>query len=105
QQELEKERQQLEKILGSARRLKSLIRDELLEVAKQFGDDRRSPLVQRAEAQAFSETELLTNDPITVVLSEKGWIRSAKGHDIDPATLSYKAGDKFKFAARGKSNQ
>ena len=105
QQELEKERQQLEKVLGSARRLKSMIRDELLEVAKQFGDDRRSPLVQREEAQAFSETELLTNDPVTVVLSEKGWIRSAKGHDIDPASLSYKAGDKFKFAARGKTNQ
>ncbi len=105
QQELEKERKELEKILASARRLKSLIRDELLEVAKVYGDDRRSPLVRREEAQAFSETELLTNDPITVVLSEKGWIRSAKGHDIDPVSLSYKAGDKFKFAARGKTNQ
>lgn len=105
QNELEKEREQLEQTLGSARRLKSLVRKELLAAAEEFGDDRRSPIVQREEAQAYSETELLVSEPVTVVLSEKGWIRSAKGHDIDPLALSYKAGDKFKVAAKGKSSQ
>ena len=105
QDALRKEKDQLEKILGSARRLKSLIRKELEEVAEEYGDDRRSPLVIRGESQAFSETDLLSSDPITVVLSEKGWIRAAKGHDVDPDKLSYKSGDQFKFAARGKSNQ
>lgn len=105
QEALEKERDQLEKTLGSATRLKTLIRKELQQVAKDYGDDRRSPIVRREEAQAFSETELIGVDPITVVVSEKGWIRSAKGHDIDPAALNYKAGDAFKFAVRGKTNQ
>lgn len=105
QEELEKEKAKLEKILASARRLKTLVRDELLAVAEQYGDERRSPLVERSEAQAFSEAELMTSEPITVVLSEKGWIRSAKGHEIDPASLNYKSGDGFKLAAQGKSNQ
>ncbi|WP_086934087.1 DNA topoisomerase IV subunit A [Agarilytica rhodophyticola] len=105
QNQLGKERDELEKILGSARRLKTLIKKELLEVAKKFGDDRRSPLNIREESQAFSEKELLSVDPITVVLSDKGWIRSAKGHEIDPAALNYKSGDSFRFAAKGKSNQ
>ncbi len=105
QQELEKERDEIEAILGSARRLKSLIKKELQEVAKDFGDSRRSPIVTRADAQAFDETELVTADPVTVVLSQKGWIRAAKGHDIDPGALSYKSGDSFKSSARGKSNQ
>jgi topoisomerase-4 subunit A len=105
QEDLEKEREKLEQTLGSARRLKTLVRKELLAAADEFGDDRRSPIVQREEAQAFSETELMTSEPVTVVLSEKGWIRAAKGHDIDPTALSYKAGDKFKLAAKGKSNQ
>jgi len=105
QEELRKEADKLQKILGSARRLKTLIRDELVSVAEEFGDARRSPIVARADAQAFSETELLSSEAVTVVLSEKGWIRSAKGHDIDPASLSYKAGDSFKVAAKGKSNQ
>lgn len=105
QAELEKERQQLEQILGSARRLKSLIRGELLKVAEEYGDDRRSPLVEREEAQALSETELLSSEPVTVVLSEKGWIRAAKGHDIDPAGLNYRSGDSYKTSALGKSNQ
>ncbi|WP_045856993.1 DNA topoisomerase IV subunit A [Teredinibacter purpureus] len=99
------ERDKLQKILDSARRLKTLIRKELEEVAAEFGDDRRSPIVSRAEAQAFNETDLMTSEPVTVVLSDKGWIRSAKGHDIDPTSLSYKAGDSFKLVARGKSNQ
>ncbi len=105
QEELEKEKKDLELKLGSARRLKTLIRQELEAVMKEYGDDRRSPLVEREEAQAFSETDLLTSDPVTVVLSDKGWIRAAKGYDIDPTSLNYKAGDSFKFAARGKSNQ
>ncbi len=105
QDELEKERDSLQKTLNSARRLKSLLRKELETVAEEYGDERRSPIVSRSEAQAFSEAELLSSDPITVVLSEKGWIRAAKGHDIDPAVLNYKSGDRFKFSAQGKTNQ
>ena len=82
-----------------------MVKKELLAVLETHGDERRSPIVERAEAKAFSETELMSAEPITVVISEKGWIRSAKGHDIDPAALSYKAGDSFKIAVRGKSNQ
>jgi topoisomerase-4 subunit A len=105
QSDLEQERDQLQKTLGSAARLKTLIRKELQAVAEQFGDDRRSPLVKREEARAFSELELMTADPITVVLSDKGWIRAAKGHDIDPGSLSYKSGDGYKLSVRGRSNQ
>ncbi len=105
QAELEKERNQLQGILGSAVKLKNLIRKELLQAAEQYGDDRRSPIIERAEAQALSETELVSAEAITVVISDKGWIRAAKGHDVDAAGLSYKAGDSFKFAVQGKSNQ
>lgn len=105
QLELEKERDQLQGVLASAIKLKNLIRKELLQVAVEFGDNRRSPIVERAEAQAISETEMISADPITVVISDKGWIRAAKGHDIDGSTLSYKAGDSLKFALHGKSNQ
>ena len=105
QEDLEKERENLKKILDSAVKLKNLVRKELLQVAEQFGDERRSPIVAREEAQAFSETELMSVDPVTVVISDKGWIRAAKGHEIDPAALSYKAGDSFKFSVLGKSNQ
>jgi len=105
QDELEKERDYLQSVLGSAVKLKNLIRKELQQAADQYGDDRRSPIVARAEAQALSETELVAVENITVVISDKGWIRSAKGHDIDPTSLSYKAGDEFKFAVKGKSNQ
>ena len=105
QDELALERDELQKILGSAARLKTLIKKELLAVAEQFGDERRSPLVLRDDAKPFSDVELMSADPITVVMSEKGWIRGAKGHDIDPASLSYKSGDAFKMAVRGRSNQ
>ncbi|UTF61645.1 DNA topoisomerase IV subunit A [Gilvimarinus sp. DA14] len=105
QEKLEKEREDLNKTLGSAARLKTLVRKELKQVADEYGDDRRSPLVERGDAQAFSEAELISVDPVTVVLSEKGWIRAAKGHDVDPAALNYKAGDSFKLAVPGKSNQ
>ncbi len=105
QDELATERDSLQSILGDNKKLKKLLRDELQQIADEFGDARRSPLVQRGEAKAFSEEDLLSADPVTVVLSESGWIRAAKGHDIDPTSLSYKSGDAFKFAARGKSNQ
>src|SRR5690606_15548082 len=105
QSELEKELAELQKILESAKLLKALVRKELKEVADQYGDERRSPLVTREEAKAFSEEELMTTEPVTVVLSEKGWIRAAKGHEVDPESLSYKSGDGFKSAAKGKSNQ
>lgn len=105
QEALEAERVQLQLTLQSKSRMKSLIKKELGEDAKTFGDARRSPLVQRAEAQAFSETELMTIDPVTVVLSEAGWIRAAKGHEVDAAALQYKAGDKLKQADKGRSNQ
>jgi topoisomerase-4 subunit A len=105
QGELAIERDELQKILGSAARLKTLIKKELIAVAEKFGDDRRSPLVAREEAKAFSELEMVSADPVTVVMSEKGWIRGAKGHDIDPSSLSYKSGDGFKMAVRGRTNQ
>lgn len=105
QDELAAERDKLEALLGSDRRLKTLIKKELTEDAENFGDDRRSPLVARNEAQAFSETALISSEPVTVVLSKHGWVRSAKGHEVDPESLQYKSGDGFKFAARGRSNQ
>jgi len=105
QDELATERDELQKILGSAARLKTLIKKELIAVAEKYGDERRSPLVSREEAKAFSESEMVSADPVTVVMSEKGWIRGAKGHDIDPASLSYKSGDGFKMAVRGRTNQ
>ena len=104
QGELAEERDTLKKTLGSDVRLKTLIKRELKSVVEAHGDSRRSPLAEREGAKAFSELELTTADPLTIVLSEKGWIRAAKGHDIDPASLSYKSGDGFRFAARGKSN-
>lgn len=105
QKELSKERESLEKLIKSQARLKTLIKNEIKEDAETYGDDRRSELVVREEAQAFREEELISNEPVTVILSEGGWIRAAKGHDVDASTLSYKAGDKYKQSARGKSNQ
>ena len=105
QEELAVEKEKLEGLLGSERKLKTLIKKELKAVAKEYGDDRRSPIVTRAESKAFSESDLLGSDPVTVVLSDKGWIRAAKGHDIDPNGLNYKAGDSFKLFVKGKSNQ
>jgi topoisomerase-4 subunit A len=105
QEELAAERERLEKILGSERRLKRLVADEIRADAETFGDDRRSPLVQRAAAQALDETALVPTEPLTVVLSKMGWVRAAKGHDVDPAALNYKAGDGFLDALAGRSNQ
>jgi topoisomerase-4 subunit A len=105
QKELEEERDELDKNLKSKARMRKLVRDELEADAKEHGDDRRSRIVERAAAQAIDETELVTSEPVTVVLSERGWVRAAKGHDLDPVTLSYKTGDSFQAAARGRSTQ
>jgi topoisomerase-4 subunit A len=102
---LEQERAAIEAILDSPKKLTRLIRDELLEDAEKYGDARRSPLVERQAAQALKETDLVPSEPVTVVLSENGWIRAAKGHDVEPAELAYKGGDAFLHAARGRSNQ
>jgi len=105
QKELAAERKTLEQLLNSAARLKTFIKGEIKADAEKFGDDRRTPLVQREEAKAFAETELISTEPVTIVLSERGWMRAAKGHEVDPASLQYKSGDSFKIAARGKSSQ
>ncbi|MEZ8132144.1 MAG: topoisomerase-4 subunit A [Polaribacter sp.] len=105
QDELAAEKAELELLLGSDIRLKTLVKNELKSTADEYGDARRSPLKERGEAQAFNEKDLLVAEPITVVLSDKGWVRAAKGHEIDPTTLSYKSGDKFLSSAFGRSNQ
>jgi topoisomerase-4 subunit A len=105
QDELAKEREKLIGILDSSAKLKKLLKDELLADAKKFGDARRSPLVARSAAQAMDETELVPSEPVTIVLSQKGWIRAAKGHDVDASTLSYRDGDALLSFARGRSNQ
>ncbi|MDF5302674.1 DNA topoisomerase IV subunit A, partial [Vibrio parahaemolyticus] len=105
QDELEKEREKLEQLLGSERRLNTLLKKEIKADAEKYGDDRRSPLVERAEAKALTERDLVPSEPITVVLSEKGWVRHAKGHDVDAESLNYKSGDKYLAHTRGKSSQ
>ena len=105
QDALREERDELQSILGDERKLRTLVRDELAADAQTYGDERRSPLVERKEARALSETELVPSEPVTVVLSEKGWVRCAKGHDVDGTALSYKAGDGFLAQASGRSNQ
>ncbi|KAF1700725.1 DNA topoisomerase IV subunit A [Pseudoxanthomonas kaohsiungensis] len=105
QDELAKELERIVAILGSKAKLKKLVKDELLADAKKFGDERRSPLVQRGAAQAIDETELVPSEPMTVVLSEKGWIRAAKGHDVDAAGLSYREGDSLLGAVKSRSTQ
>ncbi len=103
QDELDRERDQLIATLGSRAKLRRLIKDELLADAKKFGDARRSPLVARGAAQALAETDLVASEPVTVVLSQKGWVRSAKGHDVDASTLSYREGDALLASVRGRS--
>ena len=102
---LEEERARLNVTLNSKTRLKTLIKDELKADARKYGDERRAPIVEREAAQALDETALVTSEPITVVLSEKGWARAAKGHDIDAAALSFREGDSFHNAAKGKTTQ
>ncbi len=104
QAKLNAERGELEAILNSRARLTTLLCKELAADAEKYGDARRSPLAEVAQAEAFSEEELTANDPITVILSEKGWVRSAKGHELNPAELAYRGEDAFGHAARGRSN-
>ncbi|WP_071873394.1 DNA topoisomerase IV subunit A [Atopomonas hussainii] len=105
QDALAKERAELLALLGNEGKLRNLVREELIADAETYGDERRSPLVVRAEAKALSEADLMPTEPVTVVLSEKGWVRCAKGHDVDAAALSYKAGDSYLGSAIGRSNQ
>ena len=105
QKELEKERKYLEGVLGSRTKMTRLMRDELTQDAETYGDERRSPIVVRQEARALREDQLVASEPVTVVLSDNGWIRSAKGHDIDPRALTYKSGDQYLTSAQGRSNQ
>ncbi|HLW24798.1 MAG TPA: DNA topoisomerase IV subunit A, partial [Steroidobacteraceae bacterium] len=105
QKRLAEERDEIDRILKSRARLTKLVREELLQDAEEYGDARRTKLVEREAAQAISETELLTSEPTTVVLSRLGWVRAAKGHDIDARALAYKSGDEFQAAARGRNLQ
>jgi topoisomerase IV subunit A len=105
QKELTAEKSNLEKILASAARLKTLVKKELKETAAMFSSPRRTAIVQRREAKAISKSDLTPAEPMTVILSKNGWVRSAKGHDLDPAGLAYKTGDAFLSAGSGKSNQ
>ncbi len=105
QKALDAERKDLEKTLGSQARMKTLVKKEITADAKEFGDDRRSVIVQREAAEAMDESELTPSEPVTVVLSQKGWVRAAKGHDMNPTELSYKAGDGYQHAVRLRSNQ
>ncbi|MFD0965514.1 DNA topoisomerase IV subunit A [Seminibacterium arietis] len=105
QNQLEQERQQLENLLNSDRRLNNLIKKEIQQDAKTYSSPRLSPIIERSEAKAISESEMIPVEPVTVILSEMGWVRCAKGHDIDPKGLNYKSGDKYLTHACGKSNQ
>jgi topoisomerase-4 subunit A len=105
QDELNEERVNLEKVLKSAARLKTLIKTEILEDAEAYGDERRTLLVEREAAQALDETQLVASEPVTVVLSQAGYARAAKGHEIDPTSLNYRSGDSFLASAQGRSNQ
>ena len=103
QDELEQERQALEKTLGSERLLNRLIRKEIERDAEKYGDDRRSPIVERGASQALDTTELIANEPVTIILSQKGWIRAAKGYDIEVESLNYRAGDAYLSSAKGRT--
>lgn len=103
--ELSKERKALELLLSSDTRLRSLIRKELIADAEKYGDDRRSEIKQRDAAKALSENELLPTEPLTIVLSASGWVRAAKGHDVDPVSLNYRTGDRYLASVKTRSNQ
>ncbi len=105
QKELRKERKEIEGLLGSKAKLKTLVRNELKADIDEFGDARRSPIVSREAAQAMDETELISSEPVTIVLSEKGFVRAAKGHEVDPVSMNYKAGDQYLDSAMTTSNQ
>ena len=105
QEALSEEKVNLEKILKSKKRLTNMIKEELLALSEEQGDERRTLIVERSVARAIDESELVTSELVTVVLSERGWARAAKGHEVDPETLSYRSGDKFLAAVTGRSNQ
>ncbi|HKC15337.1 MAG TPA: DNA topoisomerase IV subunit A [Steroidobacteraceae bacterium] len=105
QEQLSTERTELEALLASKAKLTKLMRSEIAADAVEYGDERRTRLVEREAAQAIEATDLLANEPVTIVLSTGGWVRAAKGHDLDPRTLTYKTGDAFQAAARGRSTQ
>jgi topoisomerase-4 subunit A len=105
QEQLEEERKSLEQLLGSKARLKTLIKKELMEDAEAYGDERRSPIVERESSQALKQEDLVPSEPVTIILSKSGWVRSAKGHDIDAAALNYRAGDEYLHSAQGRSNE
>jgi topoisomerase IV subunit A len=105
QKKLQEERTALEKLLGSKKSLRGKVREELIADAEEFGDKRRSPIVEREAAKALDPTALIPSEPVTVVLSERGWARSGKGHDLDPSALQYRSGDQFLHSAKGRSNQ
>jgi topoisomerase IV subunit A len=103
--ELSDERKQLDTTLGSSQRLKTLVRKEIEADTAEYGDDRKSPLKEGVEAKAIDETSLVPTEPVTIILSDKGWVRAAKGHEVDPESLNYKSGDSYKQASLGRSNQ
>ncbi|MDD1648880.1 MAG: DNA topoisomerase IV subunit A [Methylococcaceae bacterium] len=105
QAELDEERMKLEILLGSPKKLSNLIKLELRQDAERYGDPRRSPIVARQAAQILNVTAVIGSEPVTIILSEKGWVRAAKGHEIDPLSLTYRSGDSFLDAAAGRSNQ
>jgi len=105
QEELSEERDGLKKVLSSKSRLRTLVKKEIQADARTYADKRRSQLVERTAAQAMDEADLISSEPVTIVLSEKGWVRAAKGLEVDPQSLSYKAGDQFMAVAQGRSNQ
>jgi len=105
QKELAAEKEKLELLLSSDTRLKTYIKKELKAIVKDFGDDRRCEIVSNVNsAQAFSEDDLTPAENVTIVMSDKGWVRSAKGHDIDPTTLNYKSGDGYMVSVKGRTN-
>ncbi len=105
QDELNEERESLDKTLKSSARLKTLIKNEILEDAESYGDDRRTKIVEREAAQALDETQLVVSEPVTIIVSQRGFARAARGHEVDPLLLSYKSGDGYLAAAHGRSNQ
>ena len=100
-----RDRSDLEKIIKSKARLKTYIKNELKEIKENFGDHRNSPIESASDAKAFSEEEVVTSEAVTVILSKAGWIRSAKGHDINPSSLTYRGDDKLQHFAQGRNNQ
>jgi len=105
QDELDKERDELDRTLKSAARLKTLIKTEILADADTYGDERRTQIVEREAAQALKQEDLVPSEPVSIVLSKSGWARLAKGHEIDPVSLNYRAGDEYQHSAHGRSNE